>query len=98
MSVTKYSLSGRLDEDMFLTEGNMSKEHWEMLMGCYHQGRCDDDTLAALEYFEIKDIEVALECLQETGLDDMESKDNEELSQYYLWILSGDIQNMDENN
>lgn len=33
-----YLLSGDHDQDMFLREDDMGTSHWELLMGCYHQG------------------------------------------------------------
>lgn len=99
-------LSGDHDEDYFLTKNDMSESHWTMLMSCHHQGQCDEDTSEAIKYFHIEDELKALNYLIECGierdrfLDDDELPidhddqviDSEAVYMYYLWMLSGDIQ------
>lgn len=109
------TLSGNHDEDIFLTKDDMSASHWELLMGCYHQGQCDDDTEEAAKYFEITDYVKAVNYLIDCGIERErflfegvkypdraktrdEIRDESAVLQYYLWILSGDIQDNQEEN
>lgn len=100
-------LSGKSDEDSFLTQSDMSKGHWSLLMSCYHSGACDDDCDEAAKYFEIKDDEgyvSAVNYLIDAGIDrdklvindchpdTYENLESETVLKYYLWMLSGDIQ------
>lgn len=109
-----HTLSGDHDEDYFLTQDDMSEGHWEMLMSCHHQGQCDDDCSEASKYFEIKDYDSAKNYLVGCGIEEekfLELYDDEDedskmvnnedtILNYYLWMLSGDIQERsdDENN
>jgi len=95
----KYYLSGNHDDDYFLSQDDMSEELWDVLMSCHHQGQCDDDCSNASSYFEIKDILKAKEYVLNCGvdedslIDDSEDHADEELIfNYYIWLLSGDIQ------
>lgn len=36
-------LSGDHEQDVFLTPEEVGAKHWELLIGCHHQGQCDDD-------------------------------------------------------
>ena len=102
-------LTGDHDQDYFLTQEDMSEDHWNMLMSCHHQGRCDDDCEEAVKYFhienEIRAVNYLIECGIErerflidgieypervTSVDQI--RDREAVEKYYLWILSGDIQ------
>lgn len=87
---SKYILSGDHDNDMFLTDKDMNSVQWDILMGCSHQGQCDEDCEYAMEYFEIKDIDSAREYVNSFGLDI--EQDDETITSYYLWMVSGDIQ------
>jgi hypothetical protein len=89
----QFYLSGNRDEDRFLTENDMSVSHWELLMGCSHQGQCDEDVEQAAQYFEVKCYESIRQDLKEYGAwSDEELQDDEENLKRYLWTLSGDIQ------
>jgi len=101
-----HTLSGNHDEDYLLSKEEMSESHWELLMSCHHQGECDSDTEEASNYFDIKDYDEAKEYLISCGIDDekllelydyededSEMVNNEEaILKYYLWMLSGNIQ------
>lgn len=93
----KHFLSGDHDEDYFLTSSDMSSFHWDMLLSCYHQGACDDDTLEAARYFEITDEEKAREYLLAAGIEPEKLEDSTSLAQFYLWVLSGDIQDRERS-
>ena len=102
-----FTLTGDGDQDLFLTKDDMSESHWELLMACYHQGQCEDDCNDASEYFEIEDIEKARTYLVECGIDEETFQDTEEeytsninesmVVTCYLWVLSGNIQEMQDN-
>ena len=90
-------LSGDIDNDRFLTKNDLGESHYDLLMNCYHQGQCDDDVSEASKYFEIKDYDKAREYLSNTGLyhdflNEDDEIDEEKILEYYLWVLSGDIQ------
>jgi hypothetical protein len=87
-----HTLTGRHDEDMFLTVSDMSSAHWELLMGCYHTGECDDDCEEAAKYFELQDYSTAKSYLTGCGIEKEGLQDDESILKYYLWWLSGDIQ------
>jgi hypothetical protein len=94
----QFYLSGNRNEDRFLGPKDMSESHWELLMGCYHQGACDVDVEEAARYFEVKDFEAIRENLKEFGAwDDSELADDEANLHRYLWTLSADIQEEQEN-
>lgn len=93
MKIEKFKLTGDRDYDKFLEEKDMSSTHWSILMGCHHQGQCNDDTREALKYFEVEDILKVSEYLEEF-IEDVEGKDDDELLQSYLWVLSADIQEL----
>jgi hypothetical protein len=112
MSIKIFELSGDHDDDYFLSQDDMSQEHWDVLMSCYHQGACDDDARSAMRYFDIKDLVRAVNWLIETGIerdrfcDDLkypervtsedQIKDVDAVYMYYLWILSGDLQERED--
>ena len=96
-------LSGDHDTDMFLTKSDMSESHWQLLMGCYHPGACDDDAAEASLYFDFKgDSSKALRYLIDCGCEPEQFEDiNDEYTtgknedailRHYLWMISGDIQ------
>lgn len=95
----QHYLTGDHDEDYFIGPDDMSLSHWQLLMGCYHQGQCHDDCEEAAKYFEIKDYKKAFNYLVECGIerdtfldsDDKRRKDESKILEYYLWILAGDI-------
>lgn len=97
-----YMLSGDRDHDQFLTSDDMNELQYETLMSCYHQGQCHGDTLAASEIIGIEDYDKALEYLLDIGLDEDKFKyddgtnDEDEILLYYLWIISGDIQELED--
>ena len=94
----QHYLSGNRDEDRFLTQDDMSHGHWSLLMGCYHQGQCNDDCEEAAQYFEVKDFEAIRNDLSEYGAwDDEELSDDDANLKRYLWILSADIQDEQTN-
>lgn len=100
-----FELSGNHDEDYFLTEDDLG-EHFELLDACHHQGQCDDDVNEAKKYFSIKDMVSATNYLIGCGIErdrfGIKSKgyvkklkeigDLDAVYMYYLWMLSGDIQ------
>lgn len=107
----KYELSVDMSQDMFLGELELGENHWSMLMGCYHQGQCENDAKEALEVFNIADYNKAFDYIESCGIemddfytvdeDDFfiesgESEtvtlDEEKVGMYYLWMLSGNIQ------
>ena len=92
---TKFLLIGDHDEDYFLTKDNLGAFHWEMLLGCYHQGQCDDDCIEAAKFFDIKDYEKAKRYLEECGASEENIENDEDVLVYYLWMLSGNIQDND---
>lgn len=85
-------LSGNHDEDVFLRPCDLGNAHWNLLMGCHHQGACDDDVEEASRYFELHDFKKARAYVQDTGATLDDPNDEEEILRVYLWILSGDIQ------
>ena len=103
-----HTLTGNYDEDVFLTKDDMGEKHWELLMGCYHQGQCDEDTEEAAKYFQFKNdqgyvdaVNYLIDCgiESEKFLEDEEEDvsygniaDDDLVMQYYLWMLSADIQ------
>lgn len=93
-----FELSGVEDEDMFLTEDDMSDEHWEALMACHHQGECDADCKAASEIFAIKDLEAAHDMIISAGVEKERfelangERDFKAVTEYYLWMIAGAIQ------
>lgn len=95
---TKFILSGDHDLDMLLSANEVGHDSWQILMGCYHQGSCDDDCEFATRFFDLKDYDKAYDYLECCGIemDDFLDKDGEKNEDrvllYYLWILSGDIQ------
>jgi hypothetical protein len=88
-------LSGDHHFDLF-GKLNMSNSHFELLMACHHQGVCDDDCEEASKYFEIENYETAKKYLLDCGIEEESIGDDEAILKYYLWILSGDIQEMGE--
>ena len=97
-----YTLSGEIDDDSFLTSKDMSESHWNLLMNCHHSGQCDEDAQQACGYFEIANYDKALEYLLDCGIesdrfkDDEGERDDDAVIMYYLWMLSGDIQELEE--
>ena len=104
-----YYLSGDHDQDLFGDIKNeMSESHYELLMGCYHVGQCYEDCVEAAQYFDFPSYQAyenALNYLLECGIEketfetDLEyyttPYNPDTILQYYLWILSGDIQTME---
>lgn len=104
-------LSGNHDQDSFLDRTCMSNAHFDLLMGCYHQGDCEEDCEEASKYFEITDYEAARDYLISTGLDHdfleeddygdpiEDSLDEPKILLYYLWLIAGDIKEngLDDN-
>lgn len=86
----KYVLSGHRDTDLFLTDNDMNSVQWGILMSCSHVGQCDDDCEYAMKHFKVNDIESACEYVNSFGLNI--SQDDETIVSYYLWMISGDIQ------
>jgi len=98
-------LSGDMDNDSFLTENDMPENNWNMLLGCSHQGKCDEDVKEAVKVFDIADYDKALRYIVDCGLDeddflelydfgDEESllvNNEERILEYYLWLLAGNI-------
>ncbi len=64
-----HTFSGDHDNDYFEGEDDMSPSHWELLMGCHHQGSCDNDTEEASKYFEIEDYIKAVNYLIDCGIE-----------------------------
>lgn len=93
MKKSIYRLSGERDRDRFLSASDMSQLHWDLLMGCHHQGSCDDDVEEASRYFEILDPEKVRLDLKEFGAwSAVELSDDDANLRRYLWTLAGDIQ------
>ena len=104
------TLSGNYDEDIFLTKEDMGESHWELLMGCYHQGQCEEDTEEAARYFQFPSDEALVNACQyivgcgieserftgkdlsSYGITYDDITDEDAVMQYYLWMLSADIQ------
>lgn len=102
------------DDDYFLKREDMSEAHWNLLMACHHQGRCDEDTEEAAKYFQfpsddaiVKACEYLIECGVESErflIDDDEPvsyeniEDDDVVMQYYLWMLAGDIQRRSDDD
>jgi hypothetical protein len=92
----KYSLSGERDHDQFITSEDMGSILFDILMGCHHQGACDSDVNEAREYFEIKDYSAARQYILDCGIDEENIQDDNSVFDYYIWMLAGDIQDMEE--
>jgi hypothetical protein len=98
-----FMLTGNMDEDSFLTAQDMPSENWNALMSCHHSGQCDDDVDFAARLFEIEDFGSALDYIVSAGLEKDEfvndcGMDEERVLMYYLWILAGNIQDMELEN
>jgi hypothetical protein len=103
---TPFELSGYHEEDYFLEPSDMTEDQWNTLMSCHHQGACDDDAEFATKQFLIKDLVKAVNYVIDCGVererfgvatkervkDLKEIGDTHAVQIYYLWILSGDIQ------
>jgi hypothetical protein len=90
--IFKFTLSGDHDEDLFLTHKDMHEDNWAALMCCYHQGPCDSDVKNAEEFFDVRSIEKAKNYLISCGVEREKLNTFSSVKFYYLWILSGDIQ------
>jgi hypothetical protein len=94
------SLSGNHDLDLLLTKNDMSISHWNLLMKCYHNGQCYSDVKLAKQYFHIEHENKALQYLLNCGIerdkfiDDNGDINSSNIELYYLWLLSGDIQEL----
>jgi hypothetical protein len=77
-----------------------------MLMSCYHSGSCDAECEDASRHFDIEDYFEARDYLVGCGIEwekfhpdatdeDDGDLDSEAVLMYYLWILAGDIHDME---
>ena len=85
-------LSGHFDRDGELTKKSIGAFHWSMLMGCHHQGSCDEDAAEAARFFDITDLNNARDELEGYGIDGDCLVEDEDVCLYYLWTLSGNLQ------
>ena len=77
----------------------MGDKFFDILMSCHHSGSCDNDCDNAADYFEVEDIQVANKYLIDCGIEDstFEVENGEQVvKMYYLWMLSGDIQDIND--
>lgn len=81
----------------FYSLKDIPESHQDILMGCHHQGKCDDDVKDAAPSFDVDDYEALREHLKGYGAwEDEELEDDQENLERLLWIMAGDIQEQGE--
>ncbi len=78
--------------DYTLCKDDVTDGLWEALESCHHQGQCDDDCEAFIEYFGIDFTgkETAADYLRPLGAwDEDELQDEDENLLRFVWCLAG---------